>query len=254
MLGFGIQPFGRFVQDDDRRLAQQRPGNRDPTALSARQARTRLFQPGVEPFWPTPDGFTQTHDLQHLQQSSIFRGRGCHAQVVTQSRREQPRLLGDTGHQSTQFGFAVVAERTPTQGHRASARCLQPSEQCDQTRLAASAWTKQRNMLTRTQGEIQIVHNGHCRIMLKTHCLSAEIGMSGQHRSRSLDTRILRKAQRRALLGQAAQSLCRSHRSRKIDRSLHQTLQQLRAAQQQHSCHSQPVAMTAHAQPRGFIQ
>src|SRR3546814_3347482 len=41
LFGFGVERRGRFVEQQERRAAQQRAGDRDALPLAARQARTR---------------------------------------------------------------------------------------------------------------------------------------------------------------------------------------------------------------------
>jgi hypothetical protein len=44
-LAFGVERAGRFVEQQDRRIAQQRAGNGDALALAARKARA-VLRPG----------------------------------------------------------------------------------------------------------------------------------------------------------------------------------------------------------------
>ena len=46
-LRFGVERAGGLVQDQDRRVAQQRPGDGDPLALAARQPGAPLAQDRV---------------------------------------------------------------------------------------------------------------------------------------------------------------------------------------------------------------
>ena len=48
-LGFGVERGGRLVEQQDRRVAQQRAGDREALALAARQPRAAFAQEGVEP-------------------------------------------------------------------------------------------------------------------------------------------------------------------------------------------------------------
>ena len=48
-LAFRVERAGRFVEQQDRRIAQQGPRNRQALALPAREPRPALSQKGVEP-------------------------------------------------------------------------------------------------------------------------------------------------------------------------------------------------------------
>jgi hypothetical protein len=48
-LAFGVERAGRLVEQQDRRVAQQRAGDRDALALPAREPRPALAEEGVEP-------------------------------------------------------------------------------------------------------------------------------------------------------------------------------------------------------------
>ena len=47
-LAFGVERAGRFVEQQDRRVAQQRAGDRDALALAARKPRAGIAEEGVE--------------------------------------------------------------------------------------------------------------------------------------------------------------------------------------------------------------
>ena len=54
-LRLGIERAGRFVEDEDRRIAKQGPGDGDPLALPAGEPGAPLAEQGVEPVGQLPD-------------------------------------------------------------------------------------------------------------------------------------------------------------------------------------------------------
>ena len=49
-LAFGVERGGRFVEQQQGRVAQQRAGDRDALALPAREARSAFAHESIEPF------------------------------------------------------------------------------------------------------------------------------------------------------------------------------------------------------------
>lgn len=138
-LILGIDAGRGFVQQQDRRVLEQRPGNRQALALSARQPRAALTDAGLI-------AVRQRHDerVRAGRPRGAFQLRGAgvgprQAQVVGNGAVEQEHVLehhADLGQQRIQRPVAHIASAHP---HRAGADVVQPGQQPRQRALARSA-------------------------------------------------------------------------------------------------------------------
>ena len=110
-LRFGVEGAGGLVEDQDRRVAQQCPGDRDPLALSAGQTGAPLAQDGVVPLGELTDELGRVRRL----------GRGLDLLAGGVGR-----AVGDVGVNTVSLRSTVSWLTTPMSAR--SERRLEPGE------------------------------------------------------------------------------------------------------------------------------
>ena len=94
-LGRGVERAGGFVQDQQRRLAQQRARQRQALALSARQRRAAVREHRVVAHRHLLDRVVQACEPAGVLDAILGHLGVEHRDVVADRGREQPRFLGD---------------------------------------------------------------------------------------------------------------------------------------------------------------
>ena len=92
-LAFGIERRGRFVEQQQRRIAQQRAGDRDALALSARKPRAAFAHEGVEPFRQRAQELLGIGVARRLPNLVLARVPIAVAEIVARTRGEDHRVL-----------------------------------------------------------------------------------------------------------------------------------------------------------------
>ena len=140
--GVRIEMGRRLIEDEHRRVREQRTRDDDPLPLSPGQLATALADPRVdavgEPLDPVPDP-RAAQRLRELMWSSA----GTPQQhVVADRRREQVRLLAGDGDRPPDVLERVVAEIASGEQHSSFRRIKETQEEVDDRRLARSARTE----------------------------------------------------------------------------------------------------------------
>jgi hypothetical protein len=91
-FAFGVERARRFVEQQDRRIAQQRAGNGDALALAARKPRAVFAQEGVEPIGQFAQEASALAARAAAQICLVGRLPVAIAQVVARDRRRTARL------------------------------------------------------------------------------------------------------------------------------------------------------------------
>ena len=138
--GLGVEPGGRLVEDEHRRVADQRPGDREPLALAARQRPPALAEPRVvavrqrrartrarPPPAPPP------------RSSASRRPAGRSAMFSRTVPSEQQRLLQQQRRRCAQRVERQVAQVVAVEQHGARARVVEAQQQPRERRLAGAA-------------------------------------------------------------------------------------------------------------------
>ena len=143
----GVQGRGRLVQDDDRRVPQDRPGDRDPLPLPAGQVRAALADVRVEPV-RQPGG-----ELVHQRQPRgpphvpVPRPRVAADDVLPQRPVQQHGVLQHGGDLPAQRGQLVPAHVDAVDQHLAGAHVRQPRDERRDRALAGAGRPDQRDVL-----------------------------------------------------------------------------------------------------------
>src|SRR6267378_8562252 len=159
-LRFGVERARRFVENQNRRIAQERARDRDALALAA-------AEPGAALTEQRAVAFRQAHD----EFVRVRRARG-HAyllerhvpQTVGDVRKhavvEQHRLLRHDAHQPPQRRTRVVRQRDAIEQDCAARRLVEARQQVDERGLPGAGRTDDRDHLSPLHFEIDVTQHG----------------------------------------------------------------------------------------------
>ena len=138
-LAFRIQRACRLVQDENARIGDERPRDRQTLLLSARQVAGVLFQHGVEAARQPLDEFVGAGQLRgphHLSEAGVALGAG---DVFAHRAAKQEIILEHDAETAAQMGEIEFAGLDPVDAQQA-ARCrIHAADQPRQRRLAGTA-------------------------------------------------------------------------------------------------------------------
>ncbi|MNQ36602.1 hypothetical protein D3C85_501260 [compost metagenome] len=138
-LGFGVECRGGFVEDQQRRIFQQRPGDRQTLTLATGQQHAIFTDLRIQAF-----GHLRNEVHCERIRSGLFNvGTGCTGQVtvsdvVGDGVVEQGDMLRDLGHVPTQVAQAVVFDLDIIEQDFADVVMIETRNQAGQGRLAAA--------------------------------------------------------------------------------------------------------------------
>jgi len=130
-FGLRVETRRGLVEQQDRRIAQQRPGDRDTLLLAAREAHAALAEVG---FIALGQG---TQELVTLScpgcgfDHRIIGFEAPEADVVRCTGAEQHRILGHQGVAATQFGQLHVAQVATVEGNATRLRIVEALQQLE---------------------------------------------------------------------------------------------------------------------------
>ena len=163
-LAFGIERRGRFVQQQQRRIAQDRARDRDALALAAGQRHAALAERRVEAARQAADEFGGMRKLGGALDLGIGGIGPAEADVVARAGREHHRVLR---HQRD-ARCARRADRpsrtgTPSSEIVPDGRIVEAQQQMKQRALAGAGRTDDRDLLAGLHGQRDAVERGHVR-------------------------------------------------------------------------------------------
>ena len=157
VLGVTVEVGGGLVEDQERRVAQERPGQGQPLALTGRQARPALAQHGVEALGQPVDQVGEA-GVVHRPADPLGRGVGpAEGDVVGQGPGEQVGSLGDPGHLGPPRVGVQVGQIERADPDSARGRTDEAQHHLEQGRLPAAARAGQGHDLARGDGEVDPV-------------------------------------------------------------------------------------------------
>ena len=95
MLPGRIDGRGRIVEDEDRRIREDRTRDRDPLALSARQGEPPLAEHRLVPVRQRRDELPRTGESGGASNRLVVRVRASEADVLANALREEEGFLED---------------------------------------------------------------------------------------------------------------------------------------------------------------
>jgi hypothetical protein len=159
-LGFGVERRGGFVEDEDRRVLQQRPGDGQALALAAGEQHAVLADQGVEALRQPVDELAGEGRLGGALDVGARRaGEVAVGDVAGHRVVEQRHLLGDDGDVAAQVAQGVVLDIRAVDEDLPLLVVIEARDQVGQGGLAAARAADQRHHLPRLDGEADAVEH-----------------------------------------------------------------------------------------------
>ncbi len=108
-LAFGIERRCRLVEQQQRRIAEQRTGNRNPLALAARQAGAGITQICVEALWQGFEKLAGVGGVRCGPDFGVARGPVAIAQIIAGRGGEQGCVLRHHRNPGAHIGGVSIA-------------------------------------------------------------------------------------------------------------------------------------------------
>ena len=155
-FAFGIERAGCLIQQQDRRIAQQRAGNRHALALAARQARTAFTQLGIQALGQFAQEIGGIGGFGRLPDRFVAGIPIAIAQVVARARGKQHPFLRDDCDAAADLGRIDRRQRHPVQLDGAGLRIIKPLGQLEQRGLARARRADDGDRFPRFDGQRKI--------------------------------------------------------------------------------------------------
>ena len=162
-LAFRIQRRGRFVKQQQWRVAQDGARNGDALALAARQCHAALAERRLETGGQPADEFGGMREICGALDLGIAGLGPAEADVVAGGSREHHRILRHQGDmRANQFRIGRF-DRHAVERNHASRGVVEAQQQMKQCALAGARGTDDRDLFARTHRERNTVDGGHAR-------------------------------------------------------------------------------------------
>ena len=150
----------RLVEQQYRRRLQQRPGYRQPLALSSREPDAALPDRGVVAVGQLGDVLVGVRGARGLLHLGRRRVRLAQAQIVGDRPLEDVGVLGHDRELPAQRVEGEVPDVVPAQGDASRLWVVEAQQQPDERRLARAARADYAQHLARVQGEADVLQRG----------------------------------------------------------------------------------------------
>ena len=170
----GVEAAGRLVEDEDRRVAQQRAGDADALALAARQREPLRAEVGVVAQRQRADELVRRrrargrHDVR-------ARGVGGVGDVVVHRAAEQHRVLEHDRDLLAQPRERAVARVAPVDQHAPGGRVEEARDQRAERRLPGSRRAHQREPLARPDAQRDAAQHRPLGAVAERHVLERDV-------------------------------------------------------------------------------
>src|SRR6185436_4969585 len=166
-----IQRTRRLIENQNRRVLQHRPSNRDPLPLTTRQRRAPLTHQRVVPIRQRPNELIRIRDTRRRLDLTPRRIRPPIRDVLRHRHREQERVLQHHRHLPANRHHLMVTNIVTIHQHPPRPRIEEPRDQTHQRALPRPRRTHKRDRLTRRNPQIDLVQHRHTRHITETHTL-----------------------------------------------------------------------------------
>src|ERR1700761_5718813 len=153
-FGLGVEGAGRLVQDQDARVPEQGPGDRDPLLLAAGEPVPAGADHGVVPVGQADDEVVNLGRAGRVFDLLVGGGGPGVAQVFPHRGVQQVGLLADHADDGGQVGQPQVAQVDAVDGDRSAAGVVQPGHQGPEGGLTGAGLADQSQR--RARGDVQI--------------------------------------------------------------------------------------------------
>ena len=177
VLRLRVHARRRVVEDEDARVHQQRPGNRDPLLLSAGKGDPSLADPCVVAFGEAHDEIVDVCCLGRLPHLLVRRVHGAVSDVVANRRREQKDVLLHRSDRLTQRGESSVADVYVIDRDAAACHVVEARHEVNDGCLAAARWPHERDDLPGLRVDIDArQHRTDC-VVAKRNILELHVAL-----------------------------------------------------------------------------
>ena len=172
-VGFRVEPGGRLVEDDDRRILEQCARNRELLLFAAGEARAVAADLRVFPLGHAADIARNAADA-HRVLHALASGAAGQVDVVGDAAEKQVRLLADDREQPAVSLQRKRAHVLPVGQHRAGLRLVKAQEQVQDRRLAAAVLPDDRDLFARLHMEAHVAQDLPVFLVAETDVLEGE--------------------------------------------------------------------------------
>ena len=159
LLRFGIERRGRLVEQDDRRAAQERPGDRQPLALAAGELQPALADDGVEALRHALDEFGAARLLGGAIDLGVARLRLAVAEILEHRAVEQRDVLLHHGDILAQAFLGDLGDVLLVDQHVAAVGIVEALDQREHGRLAGARPAGQADPLAGPDVEVEVLQH-----------------------------------------------------------------------------------------------
>src|SRR6185503_1399938 len=152
-LACGVERAGRFVEQQDRPVREQRTRYRKALALAAGKRDAALAEGGIESLWQTLDEFERKGAVAGGEDLVASRAGPAVADVVEHARGEDHRFLRYHRDETARAARVHVAQVDAVDAHRPVLWIVEAQQQREQGRLACTRGTDQRRALARLDAQ-----------------------------------------------------------------------------------------------------
>src|SRR5262249_3317540 len=158
LLAVGIERRRRLVEQQDRRILEERAGDRDALALPARQLDAAVSDDGVEALGHALDEVAARRD-RRPQQLLVRRLGPAVADVLGDRTVEQRSLLRDHRDRLAQAFLGDAGDVLPVDQDAPALRIVEALQQREKRRLAGAGRTDDADVLARLQAQVEILED-----------------------------------------------------------------------------------------------
>ena len=159
VLGLGVHRTGGFVQDEDARIADQGPGDRNALALAAREPAAALAHFSVVPVREVHDKPVRIGRARHRDDLLAGGFRPAVRDVLGDAAMEEQRLLQHDADLRPQLLLQGLLEGDAVDENLAVRSVVEPRDQVDQSGLARAAGPHDADHLARLHLEADLVED-----------------------------------------------------------------------------------------------
>ena len=172
LLAFQIDLAGRFIQDQELRIAKDRSGKQKPLPLAAREPPAPLAHDRLIALVETLDDKPMGIGLLGGGDDGVVTGvRRAVANVVEHCVIEQRPLLGNEPRHAAQVFQPQIANVDAVEPHRADVCIVKPRKQIDERGLAAAVGADDGDRLPERNSQIDLVQHPLARGVLERNAV-----------------------------------------------------------------------------------
>ncbi len=170
-LGLGRRVDRRrgVVEDEHARVDDERPRDRNPLALTARERDPALADHRVVPVGQAVDELLRLRELGRSFDRLVRSVDDSEGDVLAHGCREEERVLRDDADRPPERAERHVAHVDAVELDAARARVVEAADQCRERRLAGTRVSDQRGRRARLELEVDAVQDDAARHVLEAH-------------------------------------------------------------------------------------